>query len=369
MFDAKKIREISNEAQAEILRKQKEAEELARKERERLAKEEAERERLRQEELRAAQEREAFRRRILKESQTLLTVLKRETTLKALKGATELKFNLDAEVDQDYVSLELAKKYFKTDWDARERDSEIQSVIRLIGLIRDLEFDVGSKTGIPEVDNIVAEMNKIFDYLIDDALADDDGLINKEDFSLAELRWADLTRNWQDAFEVAEMHFNYVAIYDSIEGPEGQLFRLVELLKRFYMKVNQLFSFDEDSPTIIHVRWANLDWLSGDCSGEWSGHRLAWLSSYVGQYFLGQLEQYLRELALSAKNSASIFIEPLSGNPDRWGQNTVFRAKVDGKPIGAVILSIEFMAYVLRLMQFEVELWETKEGHRLDLAW
>lgn len=370
MFDAKKIRAIANEAQAEIARQKKEEEERLRKEQERLAKEAAERERLRLEELRVEQEREAARRRISKASYSLLSVVKRETTLKALKGVFETKLDLEAEVDQDFVSLELAKNYFKSDWDARDRESEIRSIIRLIGSIRDLGFSSESETGIPEINNILHYLDgKIFSYLIDKVFSSDDGIVREVDFAAAQVEWKILTSDWQDAFEVADIFFNYESHYDDGTGHETPAFRLVELLKRFYSRVNELFSFDEDNPTILHVRWDDIDWLEGDSSGGWSGHRLAWLSSYVGQFFLGQLEQYLKGLAASAKNSASIFLEPLASNPERWGANSVFRAKVDGKPIGAVVLSIDFLADVLRLMQFEVEIWKSKDGHRIALSW
>lgn len=367
MFDAKKLRGISNDAQAELERKKREAEEFVRLEKERLKVEEARKEHQRQEDFRIKAEEEATRRRLVKSSASFLQVVKRETVLSASKGSSEGKINIEAEIDKDWVTSELKSRRFKVSWNTKANARELARVVQLIDDFRRTRYIQNLPSGIPELDDVINGIDEVFDFLMDEILSSDGAIFSKGKLPLAHIKWQNLTEQWCVVFELANIHPIDEWASSATEG-ESQNVKLLNILRSIYVDVNALFESGSHASAVLHVWW-DLDWLQADSSGEWDSYRLGWLSSYVGQHFLGQLELHLRECATTAKNSTCMLMEPLAPNPERWGSNSVFRAKVNGKPIGAVILSLDLVAFMLRTMGFKIEISLEDNGHLFNIAW
>ncbi len=367
MFDAKKLRGISDDAQAELERKKKETEEFERLEKERLALEEAQSEHYRQEKLRIKAEEEATRRRLVKSSTSFLQVVKRETVLSASKGSSEAKINIEGEIDKDWVTSELKSRMFKVSWNAKANAHELARVIGLIDDFRRTRYIQNLPSGIPELDDVINGVDNVFDFLMDEIVSADGAIFSKGKLPLAHIKWQRITAQWSVAFELANIHPIDEWSSTASEG-ESQNVKLLKILRSIYADVNALFESGSHTSAVLHVWW-DFDWVQGDSSGEWDAYRLAWLSSYVGQHFLNQLELHLRECAAAAKNSAYMLMEPLTPNAERWGSNSVFRAKVNGKPIGAVILSLELVGYMLRTMGFKIEMRPGDGGHLFNISW
>lgn len=367
MFDAKKIREVSVEAQADLERKKREAEELLKLQKDRLAKEEALKEQRLQEELRWKAEEEAYRLKIAKASASFLQLVKRETVLSAAKGFSEAKINVETEIDGDWLTAELKERRFKISWNAKADTEKISQVVQLIDDYHRAHFIQNLPSGIPELDEVFANVDTVFDFLLDEILHRDSAIYSKGKSTNSKIKWLRLTEQWRVAFEIT----NVYPIDDwavDVDKGDSQNFKLSKILKEIHNHINLLFDLNKDSATVLLVWW-DFDWLQADQSGDWDSYRLVWLSSYVGQYFMSQLEQYLRECASAGETTASMLMEPLDSNFERWGSNKVFRTRVNGKPIGALIISPDFTAFMLRAMKFKVEIVPVNDNVLMKISW
>jgi hypothetical protein len=367
MFDAKKIREVSVEAQAELERKKREAEELLKLQKDQQAKDEALKERRLQEELRRKAEEEAEQLKIAKASASFLQLIKRETILSAAKGLSETKINVDFDIDGDWITAELKERRFKISWNAKAETEQISKVVQLIDDYRRAHFIQNLPSGIPELDEVFANVDNVFDFLLDEILDPDGAVFSKGKLNNAKIKWLRLTEQWRVAFELTSIYPIDEWAIDA-DKDESQNVKLNKILNKIYDNINLLFESNKDSATVLNVWW-DFNWLQADQSGNWDAYRLVWLSSYVGQFFMNQLEQYLRECAAAAETTASMLMEPLEPNFERWGANNVFRARVNGKPIGALIISPDFTAFMLRAMKFKVDIEPVNDNKLIKISW
>jgi hypothetical protein len=221
--------------------------------------------------------------------------------------------------------------------------------------------------GIPEIDQALEGAAYVFRFLMDEIFQAPKPRISQGTIDATYLEWRRLTEDWRKAFKqervlrldewVTETTYETSNIKDQLR-----------ILHQIHGLVNATLGNGSDDAEILEVSWST-DWTQGNPTGQLDAYRLNWLSKDVGQFFIQQLEQQLRESALTGTTSASILLEPLTPNRDRWGNNTVHKASVNSKPIGAIILSIDLLGFLLCSIGFKINTTPVANGHLIRVSW